>query len=327
MTDNPYWIFKNSELEKSEILAKELNISENDFNNIQYWFDLLLLKHKEATSDIEVQRQFEHELETQFNELISSEIARKSYKYILPKLLNYNNVFNDSFLKSLYVARIGAFLRDNLIPKLVKDRMIVYSPEDFLHVTVYLRENYFISPNSNFLEDILKIDNVRGIIKQASESIRFEALKNILHIIYQKTFHHDIICFKKILKLVSITDVELIDYLKGFQVENKQGCYKIINDILNLEISEDNWKDFEIKVQLINFFDSARSANPTPAWNRKFQEMSVIIEENKLLEVVQIVFGNENCRTYEIDHGAEWSDDVSRRFLKSTTWITEGTPN
>lgn len=41
MTDNPYWIFKNSELAKSKVLAKELNISEADFNNIQYWFDLL----------------------------------------------------------------------------------------------------------------------------------------------------------------------------------------------------------------------------------------------------------------------------------------------
>ncbi|MGL6126346.1 hypothetical protein [Chryseobacterium artocarpi] len=327
MTDNPYWNFKNGELEKSKGLAKELNISETDFNKIQYWFDLLLLKHAEATSDIEVQRKFEYELETQFNELTSSEIAKKSYKYILPKLLNYNNVFNGAFLKSLYIARIGALLRDNLIPKLVKDRMIVYSPEDFLNVTVYLKDNYFISPNSNFLEDILKIENVRGIIKQASASIKFETLKNILHIIYQKTFHHDIICFKRILNLVSIIDVELIAYLKEFQVENTQGCYKIIYNILNLEISENIWKDFEIKVQLINFFDSARSANPTAAWNRKFQEVSVIIEENKLLQVVQIILGNENCRIYEIDHGAKWSDDVSIRFLKSAKWITEGTPN
>ncbi|WP_077415944.1 hypothetical protein [Chryseobacterium sp. JV274] len=273
MTDNPYWIFKNSELEKSKVLAKELNISETDFNKIQYWFDLLLLKHEEATSNIEIQRKFEYELETQFNELISSEIARKSYKYILPKLLNYNNVFNGAFFKPLYIARIGALLRDNLIPKLVKDRMIVYSPEDFLNVTVYLKDNYFISPNSNFLEDILKIENVRGITKQASSRIRFEILKNILYIIFQKPFHHEIICFKKILKLVLATDVELICYLKEFQVGNIQGCYKIIYDILNLEISEDILKDFEIKVQLINFFDSARSANPTPAWNRKLQEV------------------------------------------------------
>lgn len=326
MTDNPYWIFKNSELEKSKVLAKELNISETDFNKIQYWFDLLLLKHEEATSDIEVQRKFEYELETQFNKLVSSEIARKSYKYILPKLLNCNNVFNGAFLKSLYIARIGALLRDNLIPKLVKDRMIVYSPEDFLNVTVYLKDNYFISPNSNFLEDILKIENVRSITKQASSRIRFEIMKNILFIIFQKTFHHDIICFKKILKLVTITDVELIAYLKEFHVKNTQGCYKIIYDILNLEISEDIWKDFEIKLQLINFFDSARSANPTPAWNRKLQEVSVIIEENKLLQAVQIILGNENCMTYEIDYGTEWSDDVSKRFLKSARWITEGTP-
>ncbi|WP_330745914.1 hypothetical protein [Chryseobacterium sp. CP-77] len=327
MTDNPYWTFKNDELAKSKVLAKELNIDETDFSNIQHWFDLLLLKHEEATSDREEQLSIEKELETKFYELISSEITRKSYKYILPKLLNYNNVFNGAFLKSLYVARIGALLEDNLISKFVKDRMIVYSPEDFLQVTIYLRDNYFISPNSNFLEDILKIETVRGIIKEASVSIKFEALKNILHIIYQKGFHHDIICFKKILKLVSFADVELIDYLKGFRVENKQGCYKIINDLLNLKITEDLWKDFEIKVQLINFFDSARSANPSPAWNRKFQEVLGIIDENKLLQVVQTVLENDDCHIYQIDYGAEWSDDISKRFLKSAKWIKEGIQN
>lgn len=323
MTDNPYWTFKNDELTKSKILAKELSITETDFIYIQDWFDLLLLKHEEATSDREEQLKVEKELDTKFSELISSEIARKSYKYILPKLLSYNNVFNDSFLKSLYVARIGALLRDNLIPKFVKDRMIVYSPEDFLHVTIYLRDNYFISPNSNFLEDIIKIETVRGIIKEASVSIKFEVLKNILHIIYQKSFHHDIICFKKILKLVSLADVELIDNLKGFRVENKQGCYKIINDLLNLKITENIWKDFEMKVQLINFFDAARSANPSPSWNRKFQEVLVRIEENKLLQVVETVLGYENCKTYEFDYGTEWGDDVSKRFLKAAKWIKE----
>jgi len=321
MTDNPYLTFKSDDLTKSTILVKELNISESDFMSIQSWFDLLLLKHQEASSDKDEQLKTEAELETKFNELISSKITRKSYKYILPKLLNYNNVFNDAFLRSLYVARIGALLRDNLIPKFVQDKMIVYSPEDFLCVTAYFRDNYFISPNSNFLEDILKIETVRGIIKQASASIKFETLKNILHIVFQKDFHHDIICFKKILKLVSATDAELIDYLKKFRVENNQGCYKIIAEIFNLNISEDIWKDFEIKVQLINFFDSARSANPTPAWNRKLKEVSASIEEDKLLQTIQTVLRNENCNIYRLDYGAEWGDDVSKRFLKSARWI------
>ncbi|QDZ62232.1 hypothetical protein EVD20_04465 [Elizabethkingia bruuniana] len=55
MTNNPYLTFKNDELTKSKILAKELNISETDFINIQFWFDLLLLKHEEATSNHEEQ--------------------------------------------------------------------------------------------------------------------------------------------------------------------------------------------------------------------------------------------------------------------------------
>lgn len=321
MANNPYLTFKDNELEKSKTLAKALNVSENDFITIQSWFDLLLWNHEKLTSNSEEQLKAEKDLQTKFSELVSSQIERKSYKYILPKLLHYNNAFNGAFLRSLYVTRLGALLQDNLIAKFVNDKMIVYSPEDFLHVTVYLRENYFVSPNSNFLEDILKIEHVRGIFKHASTKVKFETLKNILHIIDQKTYHHDIVCFKKILKLVSEKDTELIDYLKKFQVENKQGCYKIIHDILNLKISEHHWSDFEIKVNLINFFDSARGAKPTTGWSKKFQELCGTIGNTKLSKIANMVLENENCKIYEFDYGAQWSDDTVKRFLKSAQWI------
>lgn len=319
--DEKYLIFKKDELAKSRILARKLAISESDSIKIQNWFDKLLFKHKESSSDREEQLKTEQGLEIAFNELISSEIERKSYKYILPKLLNYNNEFNGAFLRSLYVARLGALLRDNLIPKLVNDKMTVYSPEDFFHTTVYLKVNYFISPNSNFLEDILKIEHVRGILIQATINEKFSILKNILHIIQQKTFHHDIICFKKILKLVSPKDVALIDYLKKFQVENQQGCYKILNDIFNLEIAEDDWDDFEIKVQLINFFDTGRGANPSAGWKKKFQELSGTIDSKKLLLTANTVLKNDDCKNFEFDYGAQWGDDTAKRFLKSAQWI------
>ncbi|WP_312296989.1 hypothetical protein [Chryseobacterium sp.] len=319
--DEKYLIFKKDELAKSRILARELAISESDFINIQNWFDLLLFKHEEATSDRDEQLKTEKDLEIAFNELISSEIERKSYKYILPKLLNYNNEFNGAFLRSLYVARLGALLRDNLISKFVHDKMTVYSPADFFHTTVYLKDNYFISPNSNFLEDILKIEHVRGILIQATINEKFSILKNILHIIQQKTFHHDIICFKKILKLVSPKDVALVDYLKKFQVGNQQGCYRILNDIFNLEIAEDDWNDFEIKVQLINFFDTGRGANPSAGWKKKFQELSETIDSKKLLLTANTVFKNDNCKNFEFDYGAQWGDDTAKRFLKSAQWI------
>lgn len=321
MIDNPYRTFKNNELTKSKVLAGKLNISENDFIKIQYWFDLLLLKHEEATADREEQFEAEKELNLSFNELISSEIERKSYKYILPKLLNYNNIFYSAFLRSLFIARIGRLLEEDLIPIFVNDKKIDYSAEEFFHVTVYLRDNYFVSPNSNFLEDILKIENVRGIFKQATIEVKFETLKNILHIIHQKTFHHNIICFKKILKLVSETDIALIDYLKKFQVENGQGCYKIINEILNLKLFEDTWNDFEIKVQLILFFDTAKGAHPSASWNKKFQDISKMIDNVKLSLIAQTVLENEDCKIYSFDYGAQWSDNTAKRFLKSAQWI------
>ncbi|QDZ62233.1 hypothetical protein EVD20_04470 [Elizabethkingia bruuniana] len=237
--------------------------------------------------------------------------------------MNYNNEFNGAFLRSLYVASLGFLLRENLIPKLVNDKKLVYSQEDFFNVTIYLKDNYFVSPNSNFLEDILKIENGRGILKQATTKFKFETLKNILHIIYQQTYHHDIICFKKILKSVSETDSELISYPKNFQVENKQGCYKIINDILNLDFSKDNWNDFKIKIQLINFLDTARGANPNSSWNNKFQELSAIIDNKMLLQIVHTVLKNENGKIYAFDYGTQWSDDTAKRFLKSAQWIKD----
>lgn len=320
---NSYQIFKIEEIRKSNILSEELGISEIDFYSIQRWFNLLLAKYEEATSDINEQLKTVEELKVKYNELISSEIEEKSYQYILPKLLNYNNIFNSAFLRSLYVARIDFLLRDDLIPKFVNDKTIAFSPEAFFYATVYLRNNHFVSPNSNFLEDILKIESVRGIFKNASAQIKFETLKNILHIIFQKTFHHNIISFKKILKLVSETDLELMDYLKKFQVENDQGCYKIIHEILNLHLFNDKWEDFEIKVQLISFFDTAKGARPSLSWNKKFNELSVKVTDDKFKLIVHSVLKNEALVRYKFDYGAEWTDDTAKRFLKSAEWIME----
>ncbi|ASE62037.1 hypothetical protein CEQ15_11315 [Chryseobacterium indologenes] len=323
MTYNPYHIFKNDDLTKSKLLAKELSISNSDFIEIQNWFDQLLFKHQELSSDKDEQLTAEKELEDKFNELVSSEIEKKSYKYILPKLLHFNNEFNGAYLRTLYVARLGALLGGNLIPRFVNDKSIKYSPEDFFHVSVYLRQNYFVSPNSNFLEDILKIEHVRGIFKQATSEIKLLTLKNILDIISQKTFHHDIISFKKILKLASAKDTALIDYLKKFKVENNQCCYNIINDILNLEIAEDVWEDFQIKVRLIVFFDTARSATPSANWTKKLDELFGNVDNHKLLQTANTVLKNENCKTHKFDDGLEWGDDTAKRFLKSAQWIKD----
>lgn len=322
-TNNSYLTLKHDDLAKSKVLAGALNISEDDFEKIQLWFETLLLKHEEICSDKVDQFDAEKELENKFNKLISSEIERKSYKYVLTKLLHYNNVFNDNFLSPLYVARLGFLLRDTLIPQFVNDNMIVYSPEDYFDTTVYLKENYFVSPNSNFLEDILKIEHVRGIFKQGNVEVKLSTLKNILHIISQKTFHHDIKCFKKILKLVSANDSGLIDYLKNYKVENNQCCYKIIADILNFGIEADLWKDLEIKVKLINFFDTGRGANATSSWLKKLDELNVRVGSSKLLQLANKILENENCKDHKFDYGLQWSDDTAKRFLKSAQWLKE----
>ncbi|WP_286751696.1 MULTISPECIES: hypothetical protein [Sphingobacterium] len=319
--NDQYTIFKNDELVKSRILAQELNISNDDFEKIQCWFDLLLWHHEQLTSNTEEQFNTEKKLEILFNEIVSSEIESASHKYILPKLLHYNNAFNGAFLRSLYIARLGSLLQNNLIPKFVDDKNIVFSAEDFLHTSEYLKYNYFVSPNSNFLEDILKIQHVRGIFKRASPRLKFETVKNISLIISQIEYHHNIICFKKILKLVTEKDNELIDYLKEFQVENRQGCYKIISDILSLYLSENIWNDFEIKVALIHFLDTGRGTNPSASWNKKLQELCVSIGASKLLQISSYILDNDNCKNYNFPDGLQWSDDTAKRFLKSAKWI------
>ncbi|WP_367331080.1 hypothetical protein [Sphingobacterium multivorum] len=316
-----YTIFKNDELVKSKVLARELNISSDDFAKIQYWFDLLVCHHEQLTSNTEEQLNTEKKLETLFNEMVSSEIGRESHKYILPKLLHYNNAFNGAFLRPLYVARLGSLLQNNLIPKFVDDKNIIYSAEDFLHTSDYLKSNYFVSPNSNFLEDILKIQHVRSIFKRASPMVKFGTVKNILNIVSQIEYHHDIICFKKILKLVTESDTELIDYLKKFKVQNRQGCYKIITDILSLSLSKNSWTDFEIKVALIHFLDTGRGTNPSAGWSKKLQELCVRIGVSNLLQISSYILDNDNCKNYNFPDGLQWSDDTAKRFLKSAKWI------
>ncbi len=66
----------------------------------------------------------------------------KSYQYILSKL-HYNNVFNDAFLRSLYIARLGILLIDELIPKLVNDKIIVIKSEAKFNLTsIYLQQAF-----------------------------------------------------------------------------------------------------------------------------------------------------------------------------------------
>ena len=173
------------------------------------------------------------------------------------------------------------------------------------------------------MEDILKIEQSRSILEKATVEVKLSTLKNILDIINQKTFHHDVICFKKILKLVTANDTGLMDYLKNYKAENNQCCYKNISDILNFGMSADLWKDFEIKVQLIHFFDTSRGAKTTSSWLKKLDELTIRVGSSKLFQLAKAVLKNENCKRHKFDYGVQWSDDTAKRFLKSAQWIKD----
>lgn len=318
--DDNYLVFRNDDLLKSKKLAEKLNIFSKDIDKIQIWFDLLLLKHQQC-DDFNEQVVAEKILENKFLELISSEIEEKSCKYILPKLLNYNNIFHGAFLKSLFIPRLSFLLRENLIPKLIEN--VKYNSEEFLSLTTYLKNNFFVSPNSNLIESVLLIEKKNKILFQKKSELNLDIIKNILNVIKEKGFHHDIISFRKILKKIDKNNLDEITFLKEFSVENNQGCYLIISALMNQKYIENNDTDFEIKIQLLDFLDSARGAKPKESWCNKFSEIQTKLQDKDISQLVHLIKKNSRYAQYILNDGSIWTDDVATRFIKSANWIEE----
>lgn len=315
--------FSESDNDKSKIFAVKLETSENSIKKIEEWFKTLLSEHYKA-KNFEEQLIIEKKLENQFSN-IYDKLDIQCLKYIFGKLLSYNNIFESGFLKSQDVPRLSYLLSDTLIPKVFKVVKSKFSSLEFNGLTEYLRKNFFVSPNGELLEYIFKLEKASNSYFKSNIQIRLEIVKNITEIINDKKFHHDIICFKKILTFITQDDKDTITFLKNFQVKNKQGCYLILNTILNSNLNKDIFADFQIKKEIVFLFDSAKGANPTEKWLLNFRQIASKISLANLEIIKRNIVKLSKQKKYNLDKHTIWTDDVASRFLKSIDWINDQT--
>ncbi len=316
-----YQLFEKDDLLHSKQLADELKVCKDDFDEINNWFKILLENHRN-------QRVFDKQLEVEktlfhnFEEILTK-IDLQGQKYILPKLLKYNNIISGDFLRSLYIARLGYLLKNTLISLFLTQIKPKYSVVEFISILNYLKNNFQISPNGDLLENIFKIEKLNRVFKKALPEQRLVITMNITHIIKEIEFHHDINCYKKILFLLNEEDTRTIEYLKKFEVLNNQGCYFVLNELLNTELQSDVWSDFNIKRTLIKILDKARGAKPNEKWIADIDKVKEKISEKELLRIADKIIDNEGKKSYYFNSTASWSDDVMKRFLKSANWIKQ----
>ena len=316
---NSYSKFKEDDKLKSRDLGDELNISENDIRTIDDWFAIYLDRHSQATNQ-DVGLKYENELK-KLHSLMFECITSLSYKYILSKLIKYHNISASGFLKSLDIARLRVLLRD-LISKYIDEINVNYTSSEFVSVTTYLKDNFFVSPNGELIENILKINTKHKITIKSSIEEKRNIVTNILHIIADKAFHHDIVCFKKIINLITADDIKLMEYIKNLKAKNNQGCYLLINTIFNIPL--DNFaEDFEMKRELIFWLDTSAGAKPKQNWTDKMNELKAKIGLPSLLLVCDKIVENEHLKNYYFNDNSHWSDDVCKRFIKSAKWTKE----
>lgn len=318
---NKHNIFRENDLVKSNLYSQKLEISANTKKIIENWFDELLDEYFKA-SNFEKQLITEKVLESKILKVVEN-FTKQEYKYVFGKILYYSNIFESCYLRPQYVPRLCFLISDTLLPHIFEKVKKEFSVAEYVSLTEYIKINYFVSPNAELLEYALKIEKSSKIYQIASKDNRLHIVKNLLEIIKSKDYHHNIICFKKILSLVTESDKEIITLLKEFRVRNKQGCYKIISTIFNFSLTKDYFNDFEIKRHILLFFDTAKGASPKEKWTIELRKIEIEVGFENLKKLTTEIKKLDDPKRFQLDKHTNWTDDVAGRILKSINWIEE----
>lgn len=310
-----YQDFRDDDLLKSNELAAFFKIENDDKINIEKWFGDLLHQHSKNYDSNKIYKNTKESL------FLLSETKTNNLKFIIPKLINYRNIINSGHFKSTVISGYDFLLQDDIIIHLLKSKKIKLEPQDFLTVTNYLKHNYFVSPNGELLKNIFLLERENNILRKSDVETRNKIVTNILNIIKETSFHHDIIHFKKIVTLLNKNDIETIKYLKKYRVDNQQGCYTLLNFVLNYKVKEDVWLDFEIKSEIINLLDYAKGSMPDKTWISKLNEINLKTEKLNIFSLAKDILKFDHLKNYNLDKSTTWSDDIVKRFLKSSEWI------
>ena len=306
-------IFFNDDKAKSQILATALLISQEEFKAVQDWF--LLLLQRLCKLEFDNGHIIIDEL-TICLEKTSANLSLNANKLILAKLVYYNNIIQSGYLQSSVFGIMTKFLNDEIEQRMAGAD---FTFEEFTALSEYLKHNFYVSPNGDLLENLIKIEKRNKIFAKANDEEKLAIIKNLLQIIDDIEFHHDIVIFKKILDFIKINDEKTIYYVKNFIPKNQQGCYLITNKILNLAHSEGK---FDLCVKALKWLDSARGKEPSKGWLNNFNELKNELGKEILNEVTNEILKLESLAYH--DFGSySWPDDVMKRFIKSAEWIKE----
>ena len=306
-------IFFNDDEAKSQILATTLLVSQEEFKAVQDWFLLLLQRFYKLEFD---NRYIIIDELTICLEKTSANLSLNANKLILAKLIYYNNIIQSGYLQSSFFGIMMKFLNDEIEQRMAGAD---FTFAQFKALSEYLKHNFYVSPNGDLLENLIKIEKRNKIFAKANDEEKLAIIKNLLQIIDDTKFHHDIVIFKKILDFIKISDEKTIYYVKNFIPKNQQGCYLITNKILNLAHSEGK---FDLCVKTLKWLDSARGKEPSKGWLNNFNELKNELGKEVLNEVTNEILKLESLAYH--DFGSySWPDDVMKRFIKSAQWIKE----
>ncbi|MDO4881571.1 MAG: hypothetical protein Q3983_09840 [Capnocytophaga sp.] len=307
-----YETFFNDDKAKSQILATSLQVSQEELKAVQDWFLLLLQKLcKLESNDTHIIEELDICLEK-----TSANLSLNANKLILAKLIYYNNIIVSGHLRSLVFGIMAKFLNDKVEQYMP---FADFTLAEFTALSEYLKHNFYVSPNGDLLENIIKIEKRNKIFAKANDEEKLVIIQNLLQIINDKGFHHDLVIFKKILDAIKVSDEKTIYYVTNFIPKIKQGCYLVTNKILNLACFEGK---FELCAKTLKWLDSARGKEPVKGWLTKFNELKNELGKEAMQEIADEIFKFKSLEHH--DFGSfSWADEVMKRFIKSAEWIKE----
>jgi len=273
-------IFFNDDKAKSQILATALLVSQEEFKAVQDWFSLLL--QRLCKLEFDNGHIIIDEL-TICLEKTSANLSLNANKLILAKLIYYNNIIQSGYLQSSVFGIMTKFLNDEIERRMAGAD---FTFAQFMALSEYLKHNFYVSPNGDLLENLIKIEKRNKIFAKANDEEK-----------------------------LAIT----IYYVKNFIPKNQQGCYLITNKILNLPYFEGK---FDLCIKALKWLDSARGKEPSKGWLNNFNELKNELGKEVLQEITNEILKLESLAYH--DFGSySWPDDVMKRFIKSAQWIKE----
>lgn len=213
-------------------------------------------------------------------ETLAANLSQSAQNFVLAKLIYYNNIIQSGHLDSWICGSMSKFLHDEIERRISEASFCL---AEFTALTRYLKHNFYVSPNGYLLENALKIEKQNKIFAHADGDERGVRL------------------------------------FKNFIPKNRQGCYLVVNKILNAACFDGK---FSLSIKALKWLDSARGAAAPSGWQNKFNELKGELGEEALAAVVVEVLRLDSL-TYHDFAISSWSDDVVKRFVKSAEWILQ----